>query len=447
MPPDPEDRGRFGQRPPIHLLHRGHSRYVVFGRKVADEWQNVGAMRADQLDMMLPPLLDQLLEDGFFSIHGFFTQRRERRFVSDLTACFADLDCYNVNLTAGQALGRVIDMQDAGTLPAVTLFCRSGRGLWAFWLLRDERDRTSPVRYKPTADDPINPWAMALWDATQLELFRRLADVGADPSRDASKMTRYPDSVNTKSGAQVRYMVQLDEHENIYTYGLRELADRLGVNASPPPRVRTRRPRRDKPTDEVSKVKRRGWQARAQRNLDNFRALTLLRGGFTKGARDQALLVYGVFLHCAGWRGEDLVAEARDFNRRECRPPLADHEVRAATKKPGKYARMGYDEIAARLKVSHEEAARLDRWPAYDGTKPVRPGDEERRDAKAAGRRQAILDLTQGGSTIPTLRALQAQLADIGISATLDTLKRDLAALRISNPRARTATKGQGLLF
>jgi hypothetical protein len=138
----------------IDMVHRGHDGYLSFTRKRGTEgndWDELCSVKASELDTWFPELRADLMRDSYYTVCGFYRPgfgrsvvdprlpraRRLTKEVRWLTACFADLDTRHLpgGLTDGQAIGVLLDEQDRGHVPPASIIARSGRGLWAFWVL------------------------------------------------------------------------------------------------------------------------------------------------------------------------------------------------------------------------------------------------------------------------------------------------------------------------
>jgi len=53
------------------------------------------------------------------------------------------MDCHKLGIDTGTAIGSIIRAQDDGIIPPASVLIRSGRGVWAIWLLNG-RDYKAP---------------------------------------------------------------------------------------------------------------------------------------------------------------------------------------------------------------------------------------------------------------------------------------------------------------
>ena len=143
--------------------------------------------------------------------------RPDRRIVHlvRLGLCFVDLDTYKTpwrETPPESLLTRFLGYCDDESIPAPSLVVHSGRGLQTKWLL----------------ERPLPRAALPRWNAVQKELVARLELFGADPgARDASRVLRLVDTVNTRSGQPVRVLWVQMEDQAIRRYPFELLAETL----------------------------------------------------------------------------------------------------------------------------------------------------------------------------------------------------------------------------
>jgi hypothetical protein len=132
--------------------------------------------------------------DTWISQAEFICPNRRVVYLLRLNLCFVDLDTYKTpwRVYPPEALADLIRgfCRDEG-IPEPSLILFSGRGLQVKWLL---------ARPLPRA-------ALPRWNAVQKQLVAALERFGADPAaRDASRLLRLVDTVNTRSGERVRVL-------------------------------------------------------------------------------------------------------------------------------------------------------------------------------------------------------------------------------------------------
>lgn len=166
----------------------------------------------------LPYVLDKLNPDidTWISQAEFFRPNRRVVNLARLSLLFVDLDTYNIDNLVGKKIDdqarflRLICDDRALPQPSVILF--SGRGLQAKWLLSYPIPRAAVVR----------------WNRVQSELVEALSDLGADRfAKDASRVLRVEQTVNSKSGEFVRVVDVLEVGGLPIRYDFEDLAQIL----------------------------------------------------------------------------------------------------------------------------------------------------------------------------------------------------------------------------
>ncbi|WP_017173678.1 hypothetical protein [Xanthomonas phaseoli] len=208
---------------------------------------------------------------------------------------FADLDTYRLpwaaNRTPEQLAAAVLHHCAEEGLPTPSLLVYSGRGIQAKWLL----------------DGTIPRQALPRWNACQRYLVDRLAPLGADPiAKDASRVLRLVNTVNTKSGNVCRVVhVQHGPDGEPVRYGFEFMAEAL----LPVARWTIEQQRRDRVERRQLKLlpggktdNLRGFSGRqlAWDRLEDLRKLAELRGGVQEGERMQHLFWRLNFLLLSG---------------------------------------------------------------------------------------------------------------------------------------------------
>ena len=155
------------------------------------------------------PLLDKT-KDSWISQAEFILPNRRVINLARLSLLFVDVDCYKVGIAPEQALNEILDSCDNGwdmPFPPPSISIMSGRGLQLKWF-----------------HEAVPRWALPRWNAMQSRLVDRFLKWGADHgAKDASRVLRLNDTVNTKSGQVVRILdstVGDDGKEKIYDFEL-----------------------------------------------------------------------------------------------------------------------------------------------------------------------------------------------------------------------------------
>src|SRR5262249_28234541 len=137
----------------------------------------------EHLPLKLGEIDRQLESDAFMSVNAYWHPGSKRDFLPAaqcrqpnrlqyLCACFVDLDFYKLGLSYGQVIGTIIDHQDRGVIPPVSVVIRSGRGAWLVWLLHDSRNTTLAALAWPENQQQ--------YQRVQRQIHERLAHLGAD---------------------------------------------------------------------------------------------------------------------------------------------------------------------------------------------------------------------------------------------------------------------------
>lgn len=227
------------------------------------------------------PLLDPK-RDTWISQAEFAKQNRRAVNVLRIGLLFCDLDCYKMPGLRGAApetmLNSLLYFCAAEGLPPPSIVLYSGRGLQAKWLL----------------DKPIPRHALPRWNSCQRFLVDKLKVVGADPAaRDASRVLRLVDTVNTKSGELVHVLHVTEAGGEPVRYGFDYLCEHLmpmsreALAAAREARKQGRDARGLKlvPGGATSGLKRFSGRTLAWHRLEDLRTLAAARGGVREGER------------------------------------------------------------------------------------------------------------------------------------------------------------------
>jgi hypothetical protein len=198
---------------------------------------------------------------------------------------FVDIDTYTSDLmrtlTLDQQIQRLLFFCAENGIPLPSLIVFSGRGLQAKWIL----------------DDSLPRAALPRWNACQKALIEALKPLGADANaRDASRVLRLVDSVNSKSGERAQVVDVQGTGDMPTTYDFEYLAEQL----LPHTRDQIKQFRADREAKEAQRQKRlkiesdnpkaaifRGYNGRslAWARLEDLRKLGELRGGWSDGEK------------------------------------------------------------------------------------------------------------------------------------------------------------------
>lgn len=401
---------------PINLLHRNHDGFLVFAvdpvepirRGVETVFRQLAIPAASVGPTMLASrhcrrFRRQLGRDSYYSINGFYRHRRQASDVRWLTAAFVDLDCHRVGIDPLQARAEIDMMQREKLLPQVSFYAYSGRGLWAFWRLREE-DNPGPVRALYRTD---------LYKRIQAALARRLVKFGADTgAQDIARITRIPGSINGKADKEVRYSIETTGRGEVATYRIGELADLLGV----PLQLDERRPKRRGTQGQPNRRKQAGnpgFTAMMRSRMKKLNALRQHRGGFGEGCRHHALTIYAAMFRACRL-SHDKIAEQVTELADDCNPsfPAADAaRIASAIAVRPHNLRFSDTKIADLLDVLPDEARATELPPALR-FRPATQPKPLKRDEKTAMRRDVLIELERGVGHRQSARATADALAN-----------------------------------
>ena len=454
----------------LDILHRRHDGFITFHRKVDDQFEDLCSIPANALPGMFDQLVPLAVEDSYFSVNGMHRTKyggnryglvddageplklpqRSRDSARWLTCAYADLDCHTLGIDIGTAVGSIINAQDAGLIPPASVLTRSGRGVWAFWLVdgRDYRDYKVAKEHAAAYGNCIDKWA-----AIQGALNYRLAKLAADPAAvDVARVCRIPGSINTKAKMRVGYWVQFDDEGHIPTYSLAELAELLSIER---PRQRSR-----EVGQAVSALTIRASKGQAGRWLKakrQFDRLVSLRHTFKEGTRNNAALVYAIILRSLpGGKNlpeSELLSEMVElYAHMDQKPtPFTRNDLDGARKSSTRLSKLTNQKIADLLDITPEESQMLDSWPPASRFGPVidQVGELSREETQRRRREIIKLHLEAKGGTVPSLDTLAEVVARSGLDRpAIATVRTDLKALGIDNPRRhRKLNPKNGNLF
>jgi hypothetical protein len=326
-------------------------------------------------------------------------------------------------------------MQESGHLPKASIIVKSGRGMWLLYLLHDHRDPSRP----PGAF----PEKLEQYFSLQRAIVERLAPLGADPgARDAVRHIRIPGSLHTGTEETVQWWIQ-GEGAAAYSYSLTQFCQLFGV--SPAKRHIKKQMAVEGPEKEKH---RRGWLALNRRRLRQFGLLRSMRGGFSKGCRNSAAMIYAWMLRTNGVPRHDASMDVSLMGA-ECHPPLTPSESRGALKTGfgPRMTRMLDQTISDRLDVTPSEAVMLEGLPPATRFKSKHPAPPAWRPSEIQSRtilerRAKITALIGELGTVPTVRDMGKRLVAAGFRGNHQTVFKDYLALGIKSDRICEARAG-----
>jgi hypothetical protein len=275
----------------------------------------------------MPQVIEALDQDRdtWISQAEFIRPNRRVVYLLRLNLCFVDLDTYKTPWKAQQpdAMANIVRWfcQDED-IPDPSLILFSGRGLQVKWLF----------------GRPLPRAALPRWNAVQKHLVDRLECFGADPgARDASRLLRLVDTINTRSGERVRVLWVNETQGEVRHYGFEYLAECiLPVDRDI---IRKEREAREKRRESLQLLKGgktdhlRAFSGRqlAWDRLEDLRTLAKLRGwmnGIPHGYRSKYIHWCLNFLLLSGAvHSSQLFYEAQALVREVC--PDFPKEVRS----------------------------------------------------------------------------------------------------------------------
>ena len=327
----------------ILTLHRDPNGYIGFVRKPdpghapldkngrPKAWENLFSIRADELRAMFPAFAEWLAQDSYFTVCSYYKPApyrnpttglpdvwRKEKYLSKLTACYVDIDC---GRPESEEPGAALDwrraqyeagvLADTGVIPQPSIMARSGRGVYLFWLLKDEKDPAKPPHAWPEK--------LQLYKLCNRALNSRIRTHALPADRvaiDAARVLRVPGSIHRMTGRRVEYIVQLDRTGRGFVYTLPELAFFLELPSPAgelPPATRSQaRPAQYRlvkkpgsaPLRSIGALKRNALRAQDLLTIEAWRGGFKKRGekyedGSTSPGRRLILTLYAGFLRGA----------------------------------------------------------------------------------------------------------------------------------------------------
>lgn len=227
----------------------------------------------------MPKVIEALDQerDTWISQAEFIKPNRRVVYLLRLNLCFVDLDTYKTpwagtppETLSNRVWGYCLDEG----IPEPSLILYSGRGLQVKWLL----------------ERPLPRAALPRWNAVQKQLVASLEPFGADPgARDASRLLRLVDTVNTRSGERVRVLWVNEQAGEVKHYNFEYLAEMI----LPLARETVREERKAKeerrarltviPGGKTGNLRAFSGRQLAWDRLEDLRTLAKLRGWMERG--------------------------------------------------------------------------------------------------------------------------------------------------------------------
>ena len=337
----------------VEAIHRDPDAFVGFVRKPQTPrmgkdgkpipFESIGSKEVSNLHHLDPDLIAG--ENTYMTVNDYHRTApwvnrltglpgvwRKEQFLKRLSACYVDLDVGRPDsekpeqrLTWREAMAEAGKLMSSGVLPQASLFARSGRGLYIFWLLRDEKDSAMAPRSWPEK--------IVLYKQINRALTGRLSHLAADPvAKDAARVLRTPGSYHTGAEKDVQY-IKVDESGPGPLYTLKELAEILDVNTT---EVSLPDGTRKKVFAEVTygretkergtaPNRRHGAEARAALRAQDIVTIETERHGFKHDIRRRTLTIYGEFLRDSGAKPSEIL-KALQAMAENCQPSYPSDE-------------------------------------------------------------------------------------------------------------------------
>jgi len=430
----------------IKVIHRWDDCIIGFTRKTKTGFMNIGSIAVNELKNYFPQFRPWLLIDSYFTVNSPFMEgpyklkktglpavfRREKQ-LKYLNALYVDLDVGRdsknpiKNQSWRLAAYKAGVLMDSGEVPQASIMVRSGRGLYLLWLLHQKLDDTQPEKAFPNR--------VELYKKINKEINNRFQQLAADPvAVDASRVLRTPGSIHGKTYNEVKYIIQLDENGEGFSYSLDEMADLFSIKTNGDELSQEKRLY----LDYGRKTKRKGSCPNRKNGLiqlcrmriEDLLSIEQHRGGIGQGFRYRVLSLYCEFLHGAGYKKEEIETALKAMGHR-CNPPYptkgegegGDTPILSIIKnfKPHKHTSK---KLCRLLGVTPVIAIELD----LKSIVPVelKTRTEPKRDKKRELRIEALRELVQVYGTGYGCRRFVKALDDIGIKSNRTTVNSEL---------------------
>lgn len=328
-------------------IHRDPEAHVAFVRKretplitqdgKSYTFQNIGSIRVKDLRDMFPAISKWLLLDSYFTVNSYYRARpwidkitgfpgvwRAEKHLHRLNACYVDIDCGRPEseipmerLPWNEALSQTEKLMENGLLPQASMYARSGRGIYLFWLLVDIKDPTKPA--------PAFMEKREQYKAINRALIERLRtwELPADTQAiDGARVLRTPGSIHTQTNNPVGYFIRLNLAGKPYFYTLPELSRLMQIpdlNVALPAPIRehtklikyrkTKKPG-SIPNNKIGCLKLNALRAQDLLTMEQYRGGFLKRGmkyddGHISPGRRFTLTLYANFLRGSGSTAQD----------------------------------------------------------------------------------------------------------------------------------------------
>lgn len=250
----------------VLAIHRNPDGLIAIVRKRAGKTEQLWMVSRDELEGTLAIFRDWLLDGGHFSTQAYWRSAPWRDKATGLRAIGVDkqreegrrrwgrvtenlrwLNCFSVDIDCGrteadaktpaqlmtvrEAQRRLEDLQDAGIIPPVSIYGYSGRGLYAIWLLHDDRNTEQSV--------PALRHFIPTWKRIQRELVERVERAQLPADRAGSLPTQYyklPGVIHPVTKQAAAYFITLQGDagkKRLISYSMSKLASTLCLPCGP----------------------------------------------------------------------------------------------------------------------------------------------------------------------------------------------------------------------
>jgi hypothetical protein len=326
----------------IRMFHRHPECYVSLLRK-EDGLKPVGSVVVADFDKEFSRLKQdhsELVEnDLYFTVNTYYTAekkwrrvknsglyypRRKEKNLQYLNACYVDIDVgrsedenEKKRYTDYQALWMVLVLESVGVIPQCSVYARSGRGLYLFWIIKSTR---------------AFPENLQLYKVINKTLANKISEfVFADPvAIDGARVLRVYGSYHSTAGEMVNYWPSfmeedcVDEAERALP-SLDSLAQELNVSIKNPvaPVKINKMKQALNPGSVPSRVN--GPKACADNRLRDLLKIENHKGGFKQGKRYTSIKLAIRFMKDLGMDKRTVLKYSEELAQR-CNPPYPTEE-------------------------------------------------------------------------------------------------------------------------
>ncbi|MAS92602.1 MAG: hypothetical protein CMO55_05340 [Verrucomicrobiales bacterium] len=435
----------------LKLIHRRNDAYVGFyelGEQRSGGFKMMGAIKADCIESHFSQVAERVLgkKDVYSTVNGYWPGAKGNGlpflkwmgkncgFLRALNACYVDLDVGRTMedkpdfpdswKTWREAMAEVGQLADEGEIPQPSIFARSGRGVYVFWLLENEKGTGDP----PPAFSRDQRRYKQINKAFQ----KALLSLAPDPAaKDAARILRVPNSEH-RNGQPVRFVVQYLGDGKPPTYTMTELEEHFGMQR------KQGKARRNQPDN--------GGRGKAGHiGLNRKRATDLeiiaKHGLIKKGFRHLMLRNYATCLFVANEAPKEVTNSLKRMARK-CIPPYPSEPndtplseiVNAVLNQNGEEryeaGKWKHGTVCLQLAISHTKARDM-------GLQTIIPESlrKERENAPTEAqerrecRRKWLAETISSLSPKPPLRVLAEMANQAGLTCTYQTIRRDLKLL------------------